>query len=207
VSPVLRPGPPATQHDLQAAQELEELRRTELSRVRAAAIAWRNGLAGLLAALAGFGIVKGRSDVSDLAASWAHAVGVLLLAALLVGAAGALSLIRASTGLPRLVDAQNLRSRGHADHIEAIASAKALRRGIGFTLTCAALLVTAVGATWYGPGRLPATLRISTPSGTVCGTVVRLDNGTLTINTADGPVVLPPGQSITVRPTSTCPPP
>ena len=156
MSRVLRPGPAATARDLQAAQERETLRRSELARVRAAATAWRNGLAGLLAALAGFGLVKGRSDINELAPVWAGAVGVILLLALLTGAAGALSLIRALSGRPRLVDVGRLPSRAHAEHVEAVASAKALRRGIALTLACATLLVAAVGATWYGPGRRPA---------------------------------------------------
>jgi hypothetical protein len=59
----LRPGPSATPADLRAAQERERLLRSELPRVRAAAAAWRNGLAGLLAALAGFGFIKGQSDL------------------------------------------------------------------------------------------------------------------------------------------------
>ncbi|MFC7760951.1 hypothetical protein ACFQY4_25175 [Catellatospora bangladeshensis] len=103
MSPVLRPGPAATVHELHTAQALDALRRTELARVRAAAASWRNGIGGLLAAVAGFGIVKGRSDIGELTPPWARAVGVLLLLALVIGTAGALSLIRAATGWLRLL--------------------------------------------------------------------------------------------------------
>jgi hypothetical protein len=147
----LKPGPPASPADLRVAQEREMLLRTELSRVRQAATAWRNGLGGLLAALVGFGLIRGRSDVTQLTQGWAVTVGVLLLTALLAGAGGALLLIRAAHGRPSVTSVHDLLPVLAADHIEAVESATALRRGIGLTLTCAALLITAVAITWYGP--------------------------------------------------------
>ena len=62
----IQPGPDATTTDFDAAIERDRLTTTELPRVRAAATAWRNGLAGLLTALIGFGLIKGRSDVTEL---------------------------------------------------------------------------------------------------------------------------------------------
>ncbi|WP_234584556.1 hypothetical protein, partial [Micromonospora sp. MH99] len=85
----LRPGPPATVADLHRAQQLAGLLRGELERVRAAAVAWRNGLGGLLVALVGFSLIRGRTDVTTLAAGWGALVGILLLAALAAGVAGA----------------------------------------------------------------------------------------------------------------------
>ena len=153
MSPVLRPGPAATVHELHTAQALDALRRTELARVRAAAASWRNGIGGLLAAVAGFGIVKGRSDIGELTPPWARAVGVLLLAALVIGTVGALSLIRAATGRPRMLPVHEFHSPAYHEHVEAVLSVRALRRGIALALAGAALLVAAVAATWYGPAR------------------------------------------------------
>jgi hypothetical protein len=169
----LRPAEPATEADLRAAQERGRLLAAELPRVREAATAWRNSLGGLLVALVGFSLIKGRSDVSQLARSWAAAVGILLLAALIVGAAGALLLIRAANGRPSVMPIHAALSRSTADHVEAVAAANALRRGIALTLGCAALLVAAVGATWYGPGRDQHAGRISTPTGAVYSPLVR----------------------------------
>src|SRR5512142_960470 len=101
---------PATGHDLRAAQQQQRLLKTELPRVREAATAWRNGLGALLAALIGFGLVKGRSDVGQLAPGWAAAVGVVLLLALAAGAIGALLLLRAAHGSARATDTRDLRS-------------------------------------------------------------------------------------------------
>jgi hypothetical protein len=185
--PRLSPSPtPATHADLRAAQERDHLLRTELPRVREAATAWRNGLGALLVGLIGFGLVKGRSDISQIDADWATAVGLLLLAALLVGTYGALKLVRAAHGsaLRRLAPVRQ--PARVADHLEAIAAADALRLGVCATVGCTALLVLAVGATWYGPERDSPSLRVETPAGPVCGSVVRLGGGILTLKTSAG---------------------
>jgi hypothetical protein len=211
VSYRLGPAGRASEADLRAAQERERLLTAELPRVREAATAWRNGLGGLLIALVGFGLIKGRTDVSQLAGSWAAWVGILLLAALIAGAAGALLLIRAANGRPSAVPAHKLRSRSAADHIEADAAARALRRGIALTLCCAALLVAAVGATWYGPGldkpvHKPV-LQITNPSGTFCGSVVGLSHDNLTLKTAAGEVTTDLEEASAVQALARCPAP
>jgi hypothetical protein len=198
---------PATEADLRTAQERERLLAAELPRVREAATAWRNGLGGLLAALVGFSLIKGRSDISQLAGSWAVWVGILLLAALVVGAVGALLLIRAANGRPSVVPARELLSRKTADHIEAVTAAGTLRRGIALTLCCAALLVAAVGATWYGPARDKPVLQITVPGGTVCGSVVALSGGNLTLKTAAGEVTTDLAEATTVQALARCPAP
>jgi hypothetical protein len=154
-----------------------------LSRVRAHATAWRNSLAGLLVALVGFGLIRGRSDVGQLPQAWAIGVGVLLLAAFIAGATGALSLVRAASGrlgVREALDRRLLPDR-LADHVEALAALKSLHRGVILTLLCAGLLVTAVGTTWYGPERQPPKLKITTHEGVACGSVLRVANGAVTV--------------------------
>jgi hypothetical protein len=206
MSQIVDAGPSATSDDLRAAQERDRLLSTEVPRVRAAAAAWRNGLAGLLTALAGFSLVKGQSDISQLAVTWAIAAGAALLAAFLGGAAGALLLIRAANGRPTVARVRNLVTRAAADHAEALSAASALRTGIALTLACSALLVTAVGLTWYGPARSPA-LQITSPVGTHCGSLLQLDQGKLIIDTATGPVMLDRTQPAMIQPVTTCPSP
>lgn len=188
----------ATPADLQRARQREELIRTELPRVRAAALAWRNGLAALLTGLVGFGLIKGRSDVSSLTHSFAIAVGVVLLAALIAGAAGAWWLMSAAHGLPSITATTRLGSRIAADHQEAARSALALRRGIAATLGCAALLVASVGATWYGPGE-DAMVEVSTPSGVQCGSLLKLDPNDAVLTTDHGPVTYQRTEPATVQ--------
>ncbi|WP_284744156.1 hypothetical protein [Amycolatopsis sp. RTGN1] len=202
----LAPGPaPATADDLRAAQERERLLRTELTRVREAAVAWRNGLGALLVALVGFGLIKGRSDIGQLAPAWARWVGLLLLFAILAGATGALLLIRAAHGRPAVTAIRQLPSSRAADHIEALASAVALRWGIIATLGCALLLVSAVAATWYGPERDKLAVRVTTPAGVTCGSVVRLDHGTLVLKTDAGEVTTDLNIASTITAVAKCP--
>lgn len=205
--PVRRPkaGPPATADDLLRAQQRLELVRTELTRVRTAAAAWRNGLGVLLAALVGFGLIKGRSDVSTLAPAAAAVVGVLLLLALVAGAAGALLLLRASFGEPRVVATRSLPSTSIAAHQEALASARGLRAGIALTLACAALLVAAVGTTWYGPARNGPKLLVSTGGDPLCGAVKSVGSGILVLDTPLGERNVRLATLTGIEPVDSCP--
>ncbi|WP_433384827.1 hypothetical protein ACQPZX_24495 [Actinoplanes sp. CA-142083] len=200
----LRPGPDAEGGPAEAAYRTE-LTRTELSRIREAATAWRNGLAGLLTALAGFSLIKGRSDISQLRAGWAVAVGVLLGAATLVGVVAALLLIRAANGNPKIVPARGLGGKDEADHAEAAASAKALYRGRALLLACTVLLAGAVGVTWYGPPRTRP-VQVTTPGGVRCGTPVRLVQGDLVLKSLAGEVTVDLATADALKAVDVCPP-
>lgn len=199
------PGPRATPADLRRAQQLDLLRRTELPRIRAAATQWRNGLAGLLVALIGFSLIRGRSDIGELTTSAAAVVGVLLLFALLIGAASALYLLRASNGSPAIIPVAELAPGPIAEHLEAEASARALRRGITLSLACAALLAAAVATTWYGPARALPKVEFTTDGQTYCGSVLRIDRGAATIQTAAGEIVIEVDQLKALRAVDECP--
>lgn len=200
----LKPGSPATAADLRVAQERDQLLRTELVRVREAATAWRNALGALIAGAIGFGLIKGRSDVGQLATGWAAATGLLLLAALVVGAIGALLLIRAAHGRPTVIDIKRMPPSRAGDHVEALASAAALRAGIVGTLLFALLLVSAVGVTWYGPTRSKPVLQVTTAIGSFCGSAVRLDHGILVLKTDAGEVSVDLHEASTLTAADTC---
>lgn len=202
----LVPGPPATMDDLWVAQERHRLLSTELPRVRAAATSWRNALGGLLVALAGFSLIKGRNDVSGLTETWAAIVGLVLLGAIISGAVGALSLIRASHGQPKVIAVRELQRSDVSDHFEAIASSHALRRGIWLTMMCAGLLVAAVAATWYGPDRASPSVQVGTSAGlSVCGGVVRAGQGVMVLNTRTGEVTVNINDATSIRAVTACP--
>lgn len=204
-TPRINPGPLATRDDFLAAKERERLLRTELPQVREVAMAWRNALAGLLTALIGFSLIKGRSDITLLSRSWAVGVGILLLAALICGAAGALLLIRAANGRPKMMRTKDVLVRSAADHLEAIAATRALHRGIVATLTCTTLLVAAVALTWYGPNAKPPALQVTTPgSGPICGTVLRVDQGNLWLKTNTGEVLVLLAEAGRLQPVVRC---
>jgi hypothetical protein len=127
----LSPGPAATPADRHYARTTQDAVRQELTRVRASALAWRNGVAALLAGLLGFGLIKGRSDIGELASPFDVLVGLLLFGALLTGTVAALLLLRAAHGRPattRIAEAQ--RSPIGLEHAEALSAARALRSGL-----------------------------------------------------------------------------
>jgi hypothetical protein len=152
VSGIIAPARAANRQDLYRAKELRRLLQAELPNVRALAVAWRNGLAGILATLAGFSLIRGRSDVSQLAHPWEVVVGVLLMVSLVVGVIAAFRLLRASTGRAATTPLPVLLSMSLPfETVEAQRALRALRQGIGLVLCCVALLVFAVALTWYGP--------------------------------------------------------
>ena len=178
--------------------------RTELTRVRAAADAWRKGLGALLAGLVGFSLVKGRSDVGAVDYHVAVVVGLLLLIALGTGAAGGLLLVRAAHGRPVVVSRDRLLPEPISTHQEALDSARKLRLGIAGTMTCAVLLVAAVGLTWYGPPRAEPLLRVVHTSDTTCGSVVRIGAGSLVLTTSAGELTIPLDTVQGLQPVTSC---
>ena len=117
-------------------------------------------------------------------------VGVLLLAALTVGAVAALLLMRAAHGRPGTVSVQEVVDRTANDPgeggrlAEAQASAKALRRGVILFFVCTVLLCAALGLTWYGPAKDKPQIKIRLIDGSVtCGDIVSLANDKLVLKT------------------------
>jgi hypothetical protein len=187
----------------------QRLMKDELPRVRASALAWRNGLAALLVGIIGFSLVRGRSDISSLESPYTVIVGVLLLGALVTGIVAALFLLRAAHGRPWAspvaadpeVDYSSVTA---VEHAEALSAAKALTTGLVLGLVCTAMLAAAVGTTWYGPAKDGPRISVDTPTGTWCGEVVRLRSGMLTLKTAAGEVNVELRSASTIQAVDTC---
>ncbi|WP_329285588.1 hypothetical protein [Streptomyces sp. NBC_00691] len=196
----------ASPRDLLAAQERHRLAREALPRIRAAATGWRNAAGVLMAGLVGFGLVKGRTDVGQLEPAWAAAVGFLLLAALVCGAWGAYLLNRAAHGPLATVPAGSRATRSAIEHRETRTALRAMRRGIGLGLGCACLLVVAVGTTWYGPSAKGPALEVTSPgTGTVCGTVTRVAEGTIWLKSGGTTTQIPLAGVTRLRTVEACP--
>ncbi|MGW1957010.1 hypothetical protein ACWCPI_30370 [Streptomyces sp. NPDC001920] len=211
MTPRVRPGPPAGPADQVAARQDYQLVKDSLPRVRAAALAWRNGVGALLAGLIGFGLLKGRTDVRQLASPYDAVVGLLLLVALLAGTAAAVLLLRAAHGRPAATTVEEYRAHSGgsalgADHTEALRAAGALFWGVVLSLSCTALLVTAVGVTWYGPAKKGPVIEVTTPAGARCGEVVRMTAGRLTLKTDSGEVTIDLTRSDGLRAVDSCAP-
>ncbi|MEU6090724.1 hypothetical protein ABZ865_28735 [Streptomyces sp. NPDC047085] len=208
----LQPGPTPTAAQLRRARSVRRALERELPRVREVAVAWRNGLGAILAGLVGFSLIKGRSDVGQIAPGWSVAAGLLLLAALVVGGAGALGLLRAAHGRPYArwlsgTDDATGRPLEVEDHEEALASARFLRTGIVLTCLCTALLVTAVGVTWYAPPKDPPGLLIRQGGTSVCGEVVSARRGTVELKVDGVATTVDLSKADSVTPVASCPAP
>ncbi|MFH0240951.1 hypothetical protein ACGRHY_00580 [Streptomyces sp. HK10] len=210
--PQVSPGPPAAPADREAARRARHSLAEELPRVREAALAWRNGLAGLFVGLLSFGLVKGRTDVGELASPYDAMVGGLLLLSLVCGAMGALFLLRAAHGapvarplVPRTGDAAA--ALYAADHLETMRAVRSLRHGVALTMVCAVLLITGVALTWYGPGKEKPRLLVRTPSGTECGEPRRAGDGVLVLRTRTGEVRVPLSDVTGLGAVDSCPAP
>lgn len=179
----LEAGPVPTLEALAKAHATHALLVSELPRVRAAAQAWRNGLGGLLVALAGFSLVKGRSDITQLDSPWKVLVGASLLGAFIAGGGSALLLLRAAHGRPAVAARDAVPAAELADHDEALGAARALRQGIVLCLVCTALLVAAVGFTWYGPAKASPVLSVRSGTVALCGRIVGFGAGRVTLLT------------------------
>ncbi len=169
----IRPGPASTASSRDRTRQLQELRRTELTRVRTAAENWRNGLAALLALITTVSVVKGRAAIDQLPFRAQVAVGVALLAAVICAAAGAYLAMRAAYGMPTIQQLSG--STEELVDFERASAVKAmgeLRWAVRLTFATLALLVTAIGVTWYVPPSPPAMVQIVTRDGaSVCGTL------------------------------------
>jgi hypothetical protein len=205
----LQPGPTPTAAQLRRARSVRRALGRELPRVREVAVAWRNGLGAILAGLVGFSLIKGRSDVGQIAPGWSVAAGLLLLAALVVGGAGALGLLRAAHGRPYArwlsgTDDATGRPLEVEDHEEALASARFLRTGIVLTCLCTALLVTAVGVTWYAPPKDPPGLLIRQGATSLCGEVVSARRGTVELKVDGVATTVDLSRADSVTPVASC---
>jgi len=210
VSGPLLPGPAPQAAQVRRARSMRRALEQELGRVREVAAAWRNGLGALLAGLIGFGLIRGRSDIGQLAPGWSAAAGVLLVTALSVGTVGAFCLLRAAHGRPyarRLSGTDNATGRPLEveDHDEALASARVLRTGIALTCLCTVLLVTAVGVTWYAPPKDPPQLLIRQGGTTLCGEVVATRPGTVVLQVDGVAVTVGLSRTESVTPVTACP--
>lgn len=177
----LSPGSSATPSDRLKAFENVKAIAGERTRVHAAAVAWRNGVAGIIVTLIGFSLIRGRSDIGDVASPYDVWIGLLLLASLALGGGSAVLILRAANGRiwPRPVGGYPSGVAG--DHEEALEALTALRRGLAILALCVLALVAAVGLTWYAPARSGPNVVVVQDGSQMCGAFVRSDNGAFTL--------------------------
>lgn len=133
----------------------------------------------------------------------------MLLAALIVGAAAAVLVMRAAHGRPysaALPGNDVPDPAAAARRIEADRSERALGWGVRLVFGCVALLTSAVAVTWYGPEKDKPRIEVQMlDNSRWCGEVVLVRTGWLTIKTAKGQVAVDLSKTATVAATDACP--
>ena len=179
------------------------------------AAAWRTGLAALITLVTTGIIWKGRTDTTSLALPWRIAVTLVIGAGLGLAILGLWHALAAEVGVrARLHSLDDIRA--HYASVQAYqvgqAAAAGRRLQTARTLVAAALglLLTGVLLTWWAPTaptRPPAYLKVTRPSGAICGTLNSADDGTLrlTVVGVHKPVAIPLTTITNLAVTDTCP--
>lgn len=204
--------PGATAQNRQDALNAYRAVSQELPAVRAMADSWRKGLAGLLVAVLGFTLIRGRSDLGQLVTGWAVAVAVLLALVVAIGGFAAYQILGAASGWPKPIPAiTGRRSDGRTasaptTHDLAMKSLAALRQGMAAATLAVLLLLAAIATTWFGPAKESAPLYVVDGSGAVfCGKVKETDHGRITLESGTGTTVVQLGAVTNLAPVDSCP--
>lgn len=158
-----------------------------MPRVRQAAHDWRNGAGALVAGILSFSLIKGKSDLAEVAEGWAVFAGALLALSLLLGLSASFLILRASHGLPLFISVDNAQTSEVREYLEAIRSTGYLRLGIKVLTASLFSLAFSVAVVWYAPEREQDKLVLATPAGSVCGTILMSAEGSITILTEKEP--------------------
>ena len=193
-------GPGASARQIH--QDAERVRRAidaELALTRGRATSWAKGVGALLVAGLAFTLIRGRSDVAELAIGFSVAVGVLLLVAVLVAIVAAYYLFGAAYGRlhPNPLET--------SDHELANETMKDLRTGLVWALLGGLALVSAIAVTWYGPAADGPQLRIVDARGAEwCGEPVRTDGGVVTLKIKSQEVPVDTANAASISAVSSC---
>lgn len=194
-----------SQADLNRARREREEQGKALLKVRATAERWARGLGAVLAALVGFSLLKGRSDVGQLASSWAALVGITLLLSVVTGAVAVFALLSCQ-GSPWFRWTMPILPEAERDVLPELRQAG---RMLGVGVCCAfvslGLLLGAVGTTWYGPARDEAMLIVYQGSASWCGEPGPIKDGAFTLKTSAGPVRIEVSQLSSIMTAAQCP--
>jgi hypothetical protein len=171
--PTIVASRPASPYDLYWQQRANELALQSLPSIRSSAKQWAATIGALTGVFSIAALIKGRSNVADIAAGWSTFVGVAVAVALLAAVVAVTEAALAGQGSPIEMEISGTAARGLL-RSEAKTAAKQLRLSRFFTLIATLLIGVAVGALWYAPARTiaiaqPLTLVVRTAHGSICG--------------------------------------
>ncbi len=178
-------APAEDKPDLEAAEQIQNLKASELERARKGAEGWRTGLGVLLGLIATVSVVKGRDTITSLPLEAQYQIGACLAAALVAASFGVFRATRAAYGLPQLSKIMKDKDVWQWKTTSTKQIVKDLRWAIYLTFSTLLLLALAIGRTWYTPEDPPAFVSAKRNDQSVCGKLMKGDKTGLTIKVAE----------------------
>jgi hypothetical protein len=164
-------------------QKAQQLKFNQLEAARKQAESWRTGLTGITALFGAVLVVKGRDNVTAVAAPYPAIVLALFGMALAALVVATLAALRAASGVPGdecLLTAEDLQAWSQRETREVYRWITAARR-----LTIAGVLLVAAGVAtaWFAPAKPPdlPLVRVDAPAGQLCGRMLQLGDGILRV--------------------------
>lgn len=196
--PYRKPDRAPSAADLDNRDRWRALTDTSLASVQGAAEKWRAGLAAFVTLATGGLLLKGPDAAGDLTTGWLVPLTIFALGGLALAIAGLWLALSAAAGSPAKLNLnQVVADYGGVRQFEVACAQKASDQLRWAKILVAASLggfVLAIGTWWWAPSAPaspPAMIRISTPAGPICGTLVGASGQAFT--------VLPPGHSVSTR--------
>lgn len=208
-----KPSAGPTAESLRDGARWQELSEQSLAATQAAAEKWRTGLAAFVTLATGGLLLKGPSAAGDVTTSWRIALTILALGGLLAAIAGLWLALQAAAGTPAKLNlTEVVANYGGVRQFEvacALAASAKLRLARRVIAASLLLFVAAIGAWWWAPPRPaqpPALVNITTPAGTVCGTLIDANDGVFTVRQANasGQIQVPFGTATNVQIVASC---
>jgi hypothetical protein len=207
--------PPAgpTTDNLQDQALWEQLSSQSLTATQVAAEKWRTGLAAFVTLATGGLLLKGPEAASNVTTSWRIALTILALGGLLAAIAGLWLALQAAAGTPAKLNLTEVvakyggvRQFEIATALDASRQLRLARRVIAGSLL---LFVAAIGTWWWAPpkpAQPPALISITTPTGTVCGTLINAHDRAFAVQQANtsGQTRIPYTSTINVQIVTSC---
>lgn len=196
-------------------EAFDALVKESLSAVRSMAAAWRTGLTALITLVTTGIILTGRTATTTLTVPWRIMVTLAIGGGLALSIVGLWHALAAEVGSrTRLHTLDDIRAQYASVQAYQVGQAAAAGRRLqtARTLVAAALglLLAGVLLTWWAPAartQPPDYLKVTRPSGTVCGILASADGGTLRLAVAGAhkPVVIPLATVSNIAVTLACP--
>jgi hypothetical protein len=178
-----------------------QLSEQSLTATQAAAEKWRTGLAAFVTLATGSLLLKGPEAASSIPAGWRAALTILVFGGLFAAIAGLWLALLAAAGTPAKLNLTRVvATYGGVRQFEvACAQSASAQLRLARLLVAVSLLLFAgaVGTWWWAPPatQAPGLISLTTPGGTVCGTLISANGRAFTIQRGNdaGRVQVPSG--------------